>query len=60
MRKFIECDEAINLNSLTFEQKVVDDKGWCARCWGRIMTDLLDELSYLDHPKFLTASYLFH
>jgi hypothetical protein len=53
MRKCVKCDEPINPGSLTFEQKLVDDTDWCAKCWAHIMSDEFDGLSYLDHPRFL-------
>jgi hypothetical protein len=56
MRKCVECSEPINPNSLSFEQKLIEDQDWCGKCWARIMTDSFDELSYLDHPKFLTVA----
>ena len=52
----VECSEPINPNSLSFEQKLIEDQDWCGKCWARIMTDSFDELSYLDHPKFLTVA----
>jgi hypothetical protein len=53
MRKCVECYEPINPDSLTFEQKLVEDTDWCSKCWTRIMTDSFDELSYLDNPRFV-------
>lgn len=35
----LDCSAPIDPNSLSFEQKLVDDKDFCRRCWARIMMD---------------------
>ena len=38
----IQCGVAIDPTTLSFEQKLIDDKDFCRRCWNQIMSDVDD------------------
>jgi len=56
MNKCVSCFRPIDESSLSFEQKLIDDENFCRSCWDDVMSESVDELTYLDHPKFLTVA----
>jgi hypothetical protein len=40
----VQCGHPIDHTNLTFEQRLIDDKDFCIRCWNEIMNDNTDEV----------------
>lgn len=45
----VACFSPIDLESLSFEQRLINDEHFCRRCFDEIMRD--ESLPYLDNPK---------
>ena len=41
-KKCVECGIDIDVDNLSFEQKLVEDEDFCRRCWDRVMDDSND------------------
>lgn len=41
-KKCVECGIDIGMDSLSFEQKLVEDEDFCRRCWDRVMDETDD------------------
>jgi|GEM_PF-3221757 hypothetical protein len=41
--KCVYCGLDYNLNSIKFEQRVVDDRDFCSGCWDMIMSAAQDD-----------------
>jgi hypothetical protein len=39
----VNCNEIYELNKITFEQRLIDDKDFCGKCWTMIMAETEDE-----------------
>jgi hypothetical protein len=52
MKCCVECDSPIDPNSLSFEQRLIDDQDFCRRCFDEIMND--EDLSYLKNPGLMS------
>ena len=41
-KKCVECGIRIDMDNLSFEQKLIEDEDFCRRCWDRVMDDTDD------------------
>ena len=41
-KKCVECGIDIDIDNLSFEQKLIEDENFCRRCWDRVMDDTDD------------------
>ena len=41
-KKCVECGIDIDIDTLSFEQKLIEDEDFCRRCWDRVMDDTDD------------------
>ena len=49
MQSCVICNEPVDPKYITFEQRLVEDKHFCSRCWNEIMqNDDEASLTYLD------------
>ena len=55
MIKCVACFRPVDPDMLSFEQKLIEDEHFCRPCWDDVMSESIDELNYLDHPKFLAV-----
>ena len=41
-KKCVECGIDIDIDTLSFEQKLIEDEDFCRRCWDRVIDDTDD------------------
>lgn len=54
MTDCIQCFRPINSDSLSFEQRLVNDRDFCRRCFEEVAEG--DGLAYLDDSRFLSSN----
>lgn len=52
MKHCVECGSPVDANSLSFEQRLIDDQDFCRRCFDEIMSD--EDMPYLNDPSLLS------
>lgn len=48
----INCNQAYDIGTITFEQRLINDKDFCAVCWSLFMTEMEDE-NAIDYNSIL-------
>ena len=41
-KKCVECGIDIDIDNLSFEQRLIEDEDFCRRCWDRVMDETDD------------------
>ena len=41
-KRCVECGISIDVDTLSFEQKLIEDEDFCRRCWDGVMDDTED------------------
>jgi hypothetical protein len=54
MTKCVACFRPVDKDTLSFEQKLVEDEHFCRPCWDEVMNE--ESMDYLDSPKFLALA----
>jgi len=54
MKDCIQCLNPINAETLSFEQRLIDDQDFCRKCFEEAAEG--DGLAYLDNSRFLTSN----